>query len=578
MMRGMTGLANSLKKPGQDVTRIFKHPGVTSCFLIFGLATVVMMPIFGHGLPPVNDAVVHYRWASGFIDALREGSPYPQWLGNPNSGAGSPAMLYYPPLPFYVEAGFYLVTGNVLKAIGFGCWLALALSGITMYVFAGSFLSHRVSLLAAALYLLAPYHLLDLYQRAALSEFWAFAWVPLLLYAIYRVATGGGWRAVTLLAVGYGLLLLTHVLTAFATTLVLPIYVVFLTRDWRRIGKTVAGLALGVGLSAIFVVPLILERDYVRLHRIHTEKFTRSFLIENLPAAFKAVPLAPGRDPEFFYQNPDYFLYETNVVIFILLFALISILIWKRRHTESGLLRAIWVVTLFSLVMTTRLSEPVWRIIPGLPYMQFPFRWLLLASTGMALLSAAAFSLAMARRGRSRTAYGGLIVLLLALNLTVATFAVVRQQRGEQAIPKEVSGLEVPEYRPRSWNYKESQESNIEAVAVSSGEASVQAIDASGARQSYAIDAVTESMLGFRTLYFPGWIARLDGNVIEMGPNQQGHIQILVEAGEHLLTLNFEDTWPRRAGKLISALCVLVTLIMLYCTRPRSSAPAGMLT
>lgn len=563
MTRGMTVLENSLKKRGRDVNEIFKHPGVISCLLMFGLATVVMMPIFGHGLPPVDDAFVHYRWASGFIDALAEGSLYPQWLGNPNSGAGSPAMIYYPPLPFYVEAGFYLVTGNVLKALALGCWLALALSGTAMYVFARSFLSHRVSLLAAVLYLLAPYHLLDLYQRAALSEFWAFVWVPLVLYAIHRVTNGGGWRVVTLLAVAYSLLLLTHVLTAFATTLILPIYILFLTRDWRRIGKTVAGLALGVGLSAIFVAPLMLERDYVRLHRIHREKFTRSFLIESLPAAFKADPLPPGQDPEFFYQNPDYFFYEASVVIFILLFALTSMLICRRQQTESGLLRAIWVVTLFSLLMTTRLSEPVWRIIPGLPYMQFPFRWLLLASIGMSLLSAAAFPVAMAGPGKSRTAYGAVIMLLLALNLIVATFAVVRQQRGEQAIPKEVSGLEVPEYRPRSWDYKDSQKSNKEAVVVSSGEASARAIDAAGARQSYAIKAVTESVLGLRTLYFPGWVARLDGNPIEIGPGQQGHIQILVEAGEHLLTLSFEDTWPRRAGKLISALCFLVTLAML---------------
>jgi uncharacterized membrane protein len=578
MIGGITVLRTSLKKLSEASSKISKHPDVICCLVIVGLATVAMMPIFGHGLPPVDDAYVNYRWASGFIDALREGSLYPQWLGNPNFGAGSPAMLYYPPLPFYVYAAFYLVTGNVLKALALGCWLALALSGITMYVFARSLLSHGLGLLAAALYLLAPYHLLDLYQRASLSEFWAFAWVPLVLYAIHRVTTGGDWRAVTLLAVGYGLLLLTHVLTAFAMTVILPIYVVFLTRDWRRIGKTVAGLALGVGLSAIFVAPLILERDYVRLHRIHQDKFTRSFLIENLPAAFKADPLPQGQEPEFFYQNRDYFFYEENLVIFILLFALISLLIWGRQQNESRPLRAIWVVTLISLLMTTRLSEPAWRIIPGLPYMQFPFRWLLLASTGMALLSAAAFPLAMARRGRSRTAFGALIVLLLALNLIVATFAVVREPRGEQAIPEEVSGLEVPEYRPRSWNYKDSQESNIEAIAVSSGEAGVQAIDASGANQSYAINAVTESVLGLRTLYFPGWIARLDGKPIEIGPNQQGHIQILVEAGEHLLTLNFEDTWPRRAGKLISALCVLVTLIMLYCTRRRSNVPAGMLT
>ena len=577
MIRGITVLRTFLKKLSEACSKIFRHPAVISSLLIFGLATVVMMPIFGHGLPPVSDAFVHYRWASGFIDALGEGSLYPRWLGNPNSGAGSPAMLYYPPLPFYIYAAFYLVTGNVLKALVLGSWLALALSGITMYVFARSLLSHRVSLLAAVIYLLAPYHLLDLFQRAALSEFWAFVWVPLVLYAVHRVTSGGDWRAVTLLAVAYGLLLLTHVLTAFATTLILPIYVLLLTRDWRRMGKTAVGLALGVGLSAIFVAPLVLEGDYVRLRKIHRDKFTKSFLIEHLPAAFKADALLPGQKPEFFYQNPDYFFAEASVVSFILLFALISILIWRWQQTESGLVRAVWVVTLFSLLMTTRLSEPIWRIIPGLHFMQFPFRWLLPASVGMSLLSAAACSVVMVHSRRSRTAYGGMLALLLALNLVVATFSVVRQERGEQEIPKEVSRLEVPEYRPRSWNYKASQP-NMEAVIVSSGDASVQAIDAAGARQSYEIKAVTQSVLELRTLYFPGWVARLDGNPIEIGPGQRGHIQILVGDGEHLLTLNFEDTWPRRAGKLISAACVLVTLIMLYWTRRKNVVPAGMLT
>ncbi|HST24329.1 MAG TPA: hypothetical protein VLR90_24720, partial [Blastocatellia bacterium] len=40
-----------------------------------------------------------------------------------------------------------------------------------------------------------------------------------------------------------------------------------------------------------------------------------------------------------------------------------------------------------------------------------------------------------------------------------------------------------------------------------------------------------------------------------------------VEPGEHRLTLSFEDTWPRLAGKLISAASLLCFLLLPFITR-----------
>jgi 6-pyruvoyl-tetrahydropterin synthase related domain len=558
-------------KTGRNKGSILNRRGFRAGLFLFGLATLAMAPIFSHGLPPITDAFTHYRWSSGFIDALGEGAVYPRWLANPNFGAGSPAMNYYPPLQFYFVAAFHLVTGDVLKAMAWSCWLALALSGVTSYIFARSMLSQRAALLAAALYVLAPYHLLDLYQRASLSEFWAFAWVPLVLYSTRRVITGEGWRAFPLLAVSYALLLLTHVLTAFATTLVLPIYALLITRDKRRIAKAAAAVGLGLGLSAIFVAPLVLERDYVRLHRIHQEKFTRTFLIENLPAAFSAEPLPAGQEPEFFYQQPDYPLFEAGMAIFIILFALATFLLWRRAGGNAGdnskrsAFLAVWVVTLLGLLMTTRLSEPIWRFIPGLPFMQYPFRWLLIASVGMSVLSAAALSVAAS--GKRRKAFGAAIALMLALNLVVAVLAVIRQPRGEQAIPKEVNGLEVPEYRPRTWDVKKGREDAPAGVIVLDGDASAQAVDEHGSRQSYQVAATTDSLVRFPTLYFPGWTGRVDGVKVETSPTEDGYVQVRAGPGEYLLTLSFEDTWPRTIGKLLSLLSLLITGAAFYRTR-----------
>jgi len=154
---------------------------------------------------------------------------------------------------------------------------------------------------------------------------------------------------------------------------------------------------------------------------------------------------------------------------------------------------------------------------------------------------------------------------LLALNIVVAVFVIVRQPRGEQAIPKGVSDLEVPEYRPRWWDVKKGREQTA-SVTVESGEASVQAIDDAGARQSYMISAATESSLTFRTLYFPGWVARADGNPLEVRPGELGYIELTVGPGVNSLTLMFEDTWPRTAGKIVSALSLLLAIALFYST------------
>ena len=76
----------------------------------------------------------------------------------------------------------------------------------------------------------------------------------------------------------------------------------------------------------------------------------------------------------------------------------------------------------------------------------------------------------------------------------------------------------------------------------------------------------------------------MDGKQTEVGPSAEGHVQITVEPGEHTLTLSFEDTRPRTAGKLVSAVSLLVWLAILYVSRKamrrkfkgsRSLAPPG---
>jgi hypothetical protein len=529
------------------------------------VAAIATLPLFTSGFPRGNDAIKHYRWSTEFATALKDGSLYPRWFPEANHGEGSPLPIYYPPVPFYVSAAFNVVVGNMLTAISLSCWFALALSGLTMYGLSRLALSRPASLVAAALYMLIPYHMLDLYLGSAISEFWSFAWVPLIFYFVYRVGEQDGWLALGGLALGYALLLQTHVPSAFLTSLALPIFALSLTRDYKRLFRVAAGLALGAGLSAIFVVPILFERKYIQIGRVVLRRDYRNyFLFEQLGPAFKTI-LIPS-------EGIDYSLQADLAAFGLLLFlAVAAALMWRERRAGGpNLPGKLWlaslIITAITLLMTARLTAPLYRVVPGLVFLLFPFRWLLVCSAGATFLAAASVSL-VTNDARRRKPYAAALVIVAAFNLTVSALAVARMPQDAEGLEKRRTRREAPEYHPVWWGGDQNQALKETPAVVDSGDAVIQPIDEKGVKQSYDVSASSESVVRLRPLYFPGWVARVDDKPVAIWPSADGNIELKIEPGEHRLTLSFEDTWPRRAGKLLSAASLLCLLAWVFIAR-----------
>src|SRR5260370_19509424 len=101
---------------------------------------------------------------------------------------------------------------------------------------------------------------------------------------------------------------------------------------------------------------------------------------EVLGAAFRAVFFSPYRG--------SILVNELAAIGLALMLIPASVAIWDRRRTnecarEYNLVRAVWLVTVLSLFMTTRLSEWVWKAVPMLAYLPFPSRWQVLTSAGI---------------------------------------------------------------------------------------------------------------------------------------------------------------------------------------------------
>lgn len=549
----------------------FSRRDLVMIVIIVVIATLLMLPIFVAGFPSGADIRHHYRWSFYFYEALHEGSIYPRWLAGVNRGYGSPVMFYYAPLQVYVVAAFRIVVRDALLAITLSCWLGLALSGSTMYIFVRSLLSRRAALLASVVYMTSPYVFFDLYRVNALSELWTFVWIPLLLDAIRRIARGEGWRAAAYLALGYGFLLFTHVPIPFIVTLMLPIYALVLTRDKRRLVQMMAGLALGVGLSAVFLVSVLFETKYVHIEQALEQRYTDAFLFED----FDAITRILGRAD---YPMTAGYAKEANLVVvaIALLFVLASVIVWiERKFIERSALNlsiALWVIAAISMLMTTRLTKPLWDNIHRLQYLQSPVRWLVIVTFATGLLTAvAASALATARKGR-RIVYVTSLAVFVAFNLAVSAHVSTQERASRDGLETKMAHQDVPEYVPLWWDGIFHKEFDDTSVLVDGGEAGVSPVDADGSKQSYEVHAKTEARLKFRSVYFPGWVARVDGKTVDIRRSDEGLIQVIVPTGEHHLTLTFEATWRHIKAGIVSAASVLILVAMLYWTRRRNQS------
>jgi hypothetical protein len=230
--------------------------------------------------------------------------------------------------------------------------------------------------------------------------------------------------------------------------------------------------------------------------------------------------------------------------------------------------------------MTTRLAAPLYRRLPGLKFLLFPFRWLLVASAGVSLLTAVAVWL-LTRDTKRRTLGVVALSLVAAFSLAVSALAIARMPLKPQTLERRLTRREAPEYQPVWWDGGRESDLEQDSSVVDGGDAVVEPLDENGIRQSYSVRATSKSRLRFRPLYFPGWVARVDGRRVELCPSTDGNIELEIEPGEHQLSLSFEDTWPRAAGKLISAVSIAALLVLLVVARRRkvtrtsaSSSPA----
>jgi hypothetical protein len=250
-------------------------------------------------------------------------------------------------------------------------------------------------------------------------------------------------------------------------------------------------------------------------------------------------------------------------------------------------------VTLVALFLMTPAAERLWSVLPLVELIQFP--WRLLALTVFTLSLLAAFGVDWLARGAAPTqgSAPSPFVYVAALALVLSGLPFTHPQmvplRPQDETPLAVLDFEMayPDMRGMtSWASRPPQDADspliaqylagqpLQRAAIVSGSGEI-AEQSSRALSAEARVRANEPLhLRFYTYYFPGWRASVDGRPVEIGvEGSNGLIGLDVPAGEHIVDLRFGLTPVRLAGRLLSALGVLM-LVALVSLGSRKASPS----
>lgn len=585
-------------------------------FLVL-LAALAVLPFFvigedqqkgccGGAMPVTHDSWMHYNQMTAFWRGLASGRIYPRW-DDVTHGYGAPIFSFYPPGVYYVTSAVYFVTRDwALVWGGFYGLMMLAAAG-AIYCYARETMSRTAGLLAAAVYVFAPYHLINQYQRGALGEYASFIWMPLALLFAERLLPEGAPQRLRVrhaagLAAVFGAFLWTHPPTAYQFALVFGACLAVAAlkrRQWRGLLWIVAALVFGSMLAAAYFYPAIGEQHLVNYDNVeYSWPYHASYVFDYTQQVYDRI-----ENP--FYARLDY-IWVFNVLA-ILIGAAATLAGSGTQHrasaaaasrlrsawsAEAAFSRAryctalharVWLWTAAGLLasfLMTKYSAPLGRLIPKIELGVFSWRMLTLTSLAMALLAGACVEVhrpALRRKGvvakplphqgrTTNTITNAVVALLILLGAVAvsARYVAWPMWRAQAFAPN-----------PEHFNFATlPRGAVVEAppmalAQTASGQGRVTITRWQPELREVTVELDAPDQLQFRTYNFAGWRALLDGQRAPLKEGAAGNIVIDVPAGRHQVVLDFRATPLRRASNWITAFASALLVAVLIFTRRR---------
>jgi uncharacterized membrane protein len=511
---------------------------------VVALGLLGSIALYLYGLPPpTGDLAHHYRLAQGFFESMKGGDFYPSWLASTNGGYGDPSVRFYPPALYYILFFFRLLTRDWYLATLLTLTLMTVVGCVGMFLWASALTGRSYAVLAALLFMLAPFHANEIYQAGMYPQYGGAGVLTFVFAFIERIIVRNRWRDVGWLGLSYGLLILFHLPMALLGSLAVGVYaLVRLAQSfsWRSLYQLIAGALSGLALSCCYWLPMLLELKWKS-------------------------PSGSGQDKWFDYKYNFILQPSPNemgdwwipiITTTTLLMAVPAIVLFAKRNRKA---LAPAVVALLTFLMATALSKPIWDALPALQETQFPWRWLTITSACLSILVTISLP-ELVQIGRTRLRPLSLVLLgITAIALSFTIFQVIRAARfqNRSTFDQMVASLQGSETNKDFLPVWVSDKPRTMDQPVEAAGRDVQVTEWSATRREFKIGPGDSTEVRLRTFYYPYWRTTAEGKQLTIRPANDGALLVSVPTTAALIRVNFVEPTSTYVAGAISILGLL---------------------
>lgn len=500
-----------------------------------------------------------------------------RWVDGLGYGYGYPIFNFYAPLPYYFGALFMLLGFGALTSTKLMLGFGILLSSLTMFFLVRKNLGTNSGIVSSVIYAYLPYHAVNIYVRGAVGELFAYAFLPIIFIGLFNLINikyvkNLFFREInTIVTISFGIFLvaLSHNLTLLMLFILLPIFIfvgIFFAKSKKAFFLILfSSIVIGIGLSSFYILPAILEMHFTNVasqvgggadfpdHFVCLQQFWNS-------------PWGFGGSVAGCLDGLSFKLGKLNILLSIFAF-LFTAYVAKRKKVSSIPIVIFSICLLFaSLFFTLDYSKLIWEMIPGMNFIQYPWRFINFIGLSLSILAGSTIYFI-----RTKSAIFQIALVILIIVTTIVTNQKLFQPQkynyfndlyyqNEKYVKFTVSKIS-DEYLPASFVVPLAFSELPESKAVlkdSSGSIFVLEDRPSLLRFDYKSDS--NGIIHVNKSYFPAWEARDRGKVVSIESSKNG-INIPVSKGQGQIVLRFVQTPIENLGNFITIIAFTILFV-----------------
>lgn len=545
-----------------------------SLLLVILISVGTVLPFFIQGFFSFHDDTqvprVYLMWK-----AVSDGMFPVRWVQDLGYGYGYPIFNFYAPLPYYIGAVFYFLLGDALLATKAMFIFALIGSGVSMYLLAYRFLGYIPAIVAAVVYVYYPYHAVNMYVRGNASELYAYVIIPLFFLAWYGLYYAHKaheyYRYTLLLALSFALIVISHNLSAYMTGLLASVLLLpsiyFVKQKKKFLISLISGGLLTLLLSASYWIPVVFEMQFTD---VNSQVGGGSAVLDHFVCLnqFWNSPWGYTGSVPGCIDGMSFSIGKSNVLL-AGVSLLLCVLYIRQKKQQYFLVYTAAICMLLSIFVITQYSAVVWTIIPGMDYLQFPWRFFNFFALFLSLIVGIGI-FTLRTINIKLQVIGAVVVVLGTVWVNSRWFASQEVFPRDSAYytNREYIGFEVTkrsdEYLPEGFLVLESS-SEIPKSIIQPDEG-LKVSEISNKTHYYSATVISDDKkeVVINIAYFPAWHAYINGEEVQINPQKRG-FTLTVPEGKSSLVIKYEQTAIQKISNVLFFLGVaFVGVVILY--------------